>query len=178
MSAAPRAGAASNGGIGGFPPGCRMVTWEPYTLPAGLRSLGLLLCVRPCAAMLAARALGRAAALGARCSASLAASGASALTESAGGAGKGGWSEYSRALARLGHGGPLGSWRDEEERSKAGAPKSLHTGGACRPPERRVSAAQEQRRPRRRRRRTCMRQRSRAPHPPRASSSTSVLAAF
>ncbi len=78
--------------------------------------------------MLAARALGRAAAQGARCSASLAASGAGAALTESGGAGKG-WNEYSRALARLGQGGPLGSWRDDEERSKAGVPKSLHTGG-------------------------------------------------
>lgn len=84
--------------------------------------------------MLAARALGRAAAQEARCSASLTASGASAaLTESAG-AGKGRWSEYSRALARLGQGGPLGSWRDDKERSKADGAKGLHTGEAWQTP--------------------------------------------
>lgn len=117
--------------------------------------------------MLAARALGRAAAQGARCSASLAASGASAaLTESAG-AGKGRWSEYSRALARLGQGGPLGSWRDDEERSKADGAKGLHTGEAWQTPGSGTvqpwgSGAARRRR---RRRRTCTRQRSWAPLP-------------
>lgn len=64
-----------------------------------------------------------------RCTTSLAASGpAAALGEQAGGAG-GRWGDYSKALSRLGFGGPLGTSRDDEQPSKAAGAKGLHTGG-------------------------------------------------
>ena len=112
-------------------PAPRLPTWEGCLLLTWAPAAAVLIepCNTLCVAMLAARALGRAAGLGARCSASLAARGASAALTDSLGSSKGRWSEYSRALARLGQGGPLGAWRDDDEPSKAASSKGLHTGG-------------------------------------------------